>query len=117
MTRSIFVCKKTTAQPTERFAGYAFYSISLTGADHEGIVHKISSHLRDLNINFQSLDTDIVNAPETGTPLFTMHAEIAVPANISFDALSKDLARLADQEAVEIDLLSSSFIEGEMIRL
>ena len=111
------VCKKTAAQPTDRFAGYAFYSISLTGADHEGIVHKISSHLRDLNINFQSLDTDIVNAPVTGTPLFTMHAEIAVPGNISYDALSKDLARLADEESVEIDLLSSSYIEGEMIRL
>ena len=111
------VCKKTASHPHERFADHAFYTIALTGADHEGIVHKISSHLRDLNINFQSLDTDIVNAPETGTPLFTMHAQIAVPKSITYDALSKDLARLADEEAVEIDLLSSSTIEGEMVRV
>ena len=111
------VCKKTNKISQERFAGHSFYTIALTGADHEGIVHKISSHLRDLNINFQSVHTDIVNAPETGSPLFTMHAEIAVPTSISYDALSKDLARLADEEAVEIDLLNSNVIEGEMIRL
>jgi glycine cleavage system transcriptional repressor len=111
------ICKPTKGVPAERFAGHTFYKIALTGADHEGIVHKISAHLRDLNINFQSVETDITNAPETGSPLFTMHASIAVPPTISYDALSKDLAKLADQEAVEIDLVSSAVIEGEMVRV
>jgi len=111
------VCKKTKAISQDRFAGYTFYKIALTGADHEGIVHKISAHLRDLNINFQSVETDIANAPETGSPLFTMHAAIAVPPAISYEALSKVLAKLADEEAVEIDLVSSAVIEGEMVRV
>jgi len=46
-----------------------------------------------------------------------MHASIAVPPSITYDALSKDLARLADEEAVEIDLVSSAVIEGEMVRV
>jgi len=111
------ICKETKGVSAERFAGHTFYKIALTGADHEGIVHKISAHLRDLNINFQSVDTDITHAPETGSPLFTMHASIAVPPSISYDALSKDLAKLADEEAVEIDLVSSAVIEGEMVRV
>jgi len=111
------VCKKTRGISPDRFAGHTFYKIALTGADHEGIVHKISAHLRDLNINFQAVETDIVNAPETGSPLFTMHASIAVPPSISYDALSKDLAKIADEEAVEIDLVSSAVLEGEMQRV
>ena len=111
------ICKKTKGISPERFAGHTFYKIALTGADHEGIVHKISAHLHDLNINFQSVETDITHAPETGSPLFTMHASIAVPPTISYDALSKDLAKLADEEAVEIDLVSSAVIEGDMVRM
>jgi glycine cleavage system transcriptional repressor len=111
------VCKKSKGVSPDRFAKHTFYKIALTGADHEGIVHKISAHLRDLNINFQSVETDITHAPETGSPLFTMHATIAVPPTITYDALSKDLAKLADQEAVEIDLVSSAVIEGEMVRV
>ena len=110
-------CKKTKPVPTERFAGYAFYKIALTGADHEGIVHSISAHLRDLNINFQSVETDITHAPDTGTPLFTMHASIAVPPSITYDELSRDLARLADEAAVDIDLVSSAVLEGSMAKV
>ncbi|MBS2007517.1 MAG: glycine cleavage system protein R [Cyanobacteria bacterium SZAS TMP-1] len=110
------ICKETTGVSSERFAGHSFYKIALTGADHEGIVHKISAHLRDLNINFQSVDTDVTNAPVTGTPLFTLHATIAVPASISYEALSRDLATLADEEAVDIDLVSTAVLHGEMVR-
>lgn len=104
-------CKKTKALSKDRHAGYSFYDIALTGADHEGIVHKISAHLRDLNVNFQNVHTDIVHAPVTGSPLFTMHASIAVPPSISFSELKKDMARLADEESVEIELTPSSVNE------
>jgi glycine cleavage system transcriptional repressor len=111
------ICKPTEGVSPERFAGHAFYKIALTGADHEGIVHKLSAHLHDLNINFQSVETDITHAPITGIPLFTMHASIAVPPSISYDALSKDLARIADEQSVEIDLVSTAIIEAEMVKV
>ena len=105
-------CKKTKSFSSERHAGYSFYDIVLSGADHEGIVHKFSAHLRDLNVNFQSVHTDIVHAPITGSPLFTMHASVAVPPSITFSELKKDLARLADEEAVEIELTAGGVSEA-----
>jgi Glycine cleavage system regulatory protein len=109
------ICKQTQGAGPERFAGYSFYSISLSGADHEGIVHKLSSHLRDLKINILKAETDIVNAPETGSPLFTMNAEIAVPPSIGFDALCLDLSKIATELCVDIDLLSSSTWQAELV--
>jgi glycine cleavage system transcriptional repressor len=110
-------CKKTKQFSRDRYAGYSFYDIALTGADHEGIVHKISAHLRDLNVNFQSVHTEIVHAPVSGSPLFTMHASVAVPPSISFAELKKDLAKLADEEAVEIDLTAGSVNEAAAVRV
>jgi glycine cleavage system transcriptional repressor len=40
------ICKPTAGVSAERFAGHKFYRIALTGADHEGIVHKLSAHSR-----------------------------------------------------------------------
>ncbi len=101
-------CKKTKPFPHDRHAGYSFYEMSLTGADHEGIVHIISSYLRDLHVNFQSVETSVAHAPETGIPLFTMRASIAVPPATQEADLRKALSKLADEAAVEIDLVSTT---------
>lgn len=106
-------CKRTGAVSAERFTNHTFYKIHLTGADHEGIVHSVAAQLRDMQINFQSLDTEIINAPITGSPLFTMHAKIAVPQSISYEELNTRLAKIAQQEAVEIELESSAIISAE----
>lgn len=106
-------CKRTKGVAAERFTNHNFYNIVLSGADHEGIVHSVAAQLRDLQINFQSVETDITHAPVTGSPLFTLHAKIAVPQTISFEALSAKLAKIADDEAVDIELESSATITGE----
>ena len=64
----------------------------------------MSTHLRDHAINILRADTDVINAPETGTPLFTMHASIAVPDAVTYEALQADLAKIAREQAVDIDL-------------
>lgn len=96
--------KSTQPLASERFAGYAWYLLTLVGADHEGIVFKVAQMLRDRSINIQSMETDVVPAPETATPLFQMHATIAVPSTIRKPELDKDLARIAEEEMVDIDL-------------
>ncbi|HMW93065.1 MAG TPA: ACT domain-containing protein [Candidatus Obscuribacter sp.] len=106
---------KVTKASQDRFAGHSFYTIHLTGADHEGIVHRLSSHLKEAKINIQRVDTEVVNAPHTGSPLFTMHAEIAVPAAIAYDALAKDLAAIAEELSVEIDLVSSATFKADLV--
>lgn len=102
--------RKTKPSDESRFKGYSTYQVSLTGADHEGIVHKISSYLKNHNINIQSMETELVPAPETGTPLFCMNAIVLVPPEISFKKLNEELNALGQEEAVEVDL--AAYIES-----
>lgn len=96
--------KTTKPLNKERFAGHNSYVIRVTGADHEGIVHRVSSYLKDRAINIQSVETGVVNAPETGTPLFTMTAVVQVPAEISLADLKRSLDAIGNEECVDVDL-------------
>lgn len=96
--------RKTQPAKPDRFKDYSTYQIDLTGADHEGIVHKVSSYLKTHSINIESMETDIVPAPETGTPLFCLSAVVAAPPSVSEQKLRSDLNKLGEEEAVEIDV-------------
>jgi glycine cleavage system transcriptional repressor len=96
--------RKTEYIDTSRFHGYGTFEIWLRGADHEGIVHRVSSFLHDQAINIQSIDTTVVNAPVTGTPLFQMKALILVPPSVKAGDLRKKLNDIADEESVDIEL-------------
>ena len=98
------VTRKTTAYDAARFKDYIDYEIQLKGADHEGIVHNISTYLRDKSINIQSVETVVVNAPVTGSPLFQMKAVIQVPPSINQSELKKNLDLIAERECVDIYL-------------
>lgn len=94
--------KGTQPLGSERFAGYSWYRLHLTGADHEGIVFKVAQMLRERSINIQSMETDVVPAPETATPLFKLDATIVVPATIRSAELEKELSRIGEEEMVDI---------------
>ena len=102
--------RKTKAPNGEQYKNHSAFQISLTGADHEGIVHKISSYLKNHHINIQSMETELVPAPETGTPLFCMNAIVIVPDSMDSKKLNADLDAIAQEEAVEIDL--AAYIEA-----
>jgi glycine cleavage system transcriptional repressor len=102
------VVKPTHKLDPHRFKGHSYYDITLNGADHEGIVHKVSSLLHGRGINIQSMDTDVVNAPETGIPLFRMKAIVAVPGSVELHALEADLSKVGNQENVEITVRQRS---------
>lgn len=67
---------------TDLFAGWLPYKIELQGADHEGIVHEVAAYLSRSGINIESMDTELVRAPMSGTPLFTMSADVVVPPDL-----------------------------------
>ncbi len=94
--------KLTTATNQERFKNFALYELTLEGADHEGIVHHVTSLLRSRNINVHSLDTHLENAPETGTPLFGMKAVLQVPKVIALSELRELLRAVSESQCVEI---------------
>ena len=96
----------------KRFTTYVPFEINLTGADHEGIVHRVSRFLRDHSINIQCMDTEVVHAPVSGTPLFHMKATVLVPPSIGFSELQHQLDEIGDEECVDIAVLARAVEAG-----
>ena len=66
----------------ETHPGWLPFQIEVHGADHEGIVHEIAHYLSQHGINIESMDTGTMQAPVSGTLLFTMTALVVVPPNL-----------------------------------
>jgi glycine cleavage system transcriptional repressor len=78
---------KVTTTPTEStyaeaHAGWQHYQIEVEGADHEGIIHEIARTLSRSGISIEAMDTGTTRAPNSGNPLFTMSALVAVPPDL-----------------------------------
>lgn len=105
--------KKTSQIPKDRFKDYSSCRVLLKGADHEGIVFRVSSFLKEHQVNIQSADTELVHAPETGTPLFQMQAMIQVPPRLPLAELRKGLQVIASEECVDIELSETNQLAGK----
>lgn len=77
--------------------------VSVTGNDRAGIVHEVSSILRQLNINVADLTTGCEPAPHSGAPLFYAHALVALPSRLELGDLISALESLSDDLVVDID--------------
>ena len=84
--------------------GYGLYDLRLVGADHEGIVHKVSGFLAGQGINVEAMETEVVAAPISGSPLFQMQAQIKVSAGLPLAELSANLERIGDELGVDIEV-------------
>lgn len=80
------------------------YQINVRGANHEGIIHEISEHLSEQGINIESVDTNVVPAPMSGTPLFTMQALIVAPPDLPRHKWKGELEEVADRLNVELEI-------------
>lgn len=72
--------------------------------DQPGIVHKVTTFLREQHINVEELETRLESAPFMGTPVFTMELVMLVPASASVKALRHALEELGDTLNCDIDL-------------
>ncbi len=105
--QQLTVMVKPTQSTDEVAAGGLLYELRLTGADHEGIVHKVSAYLASQRINVEAMETDVVPAPVTATPLFQMEAQIKVPTQLTLAELRGNLDRIGDELGVDIEVHSS----------
>lgn len=96
--------KETDLSRLKVFEGFVPYIISVIGADHEGIVHRVAEYLAEQNIQVDEMETHVTQAPVTGTPLFSMQAEVQAPPEISLPQLRDKLEELGDQLGVDIDV-------------
>lgn len=100
--------KRTSPLSPDRFRGYSSCELTVNGADHEGIVFRVARFLQDRSVNIQSMESDVVNAPVTGTPLFCMRATLNVPPSLSVSELKKNLSAIGDEESVEIEVKTAA---------
>jgi glycine cleavage system transcriptional repressor len=72
--------------------------------DQPGIVHRITSYLREQGVNVEELTTRLESAPFMGTPVFTMEILMLVPKKVSVKALRSGLEELGDTLNCDVDL-------------
>lgn len=75
--------------------------VSVSGGDHPGIVHAVSSTLAERGWNITDLETRVVGEEEAG-PLYAMLLEVALTPDASTSDLTQALEPVARSESVEI---------------
>ena len=76
-------------------------AITVLGADHLGIIHQVSRYLAEQGINVETMTTEVVAAPMSGTPLFTMSAVVKMPPQLGVDDLREALEFIGDELGVD----------------
>jgi len=108
------ISRPTNLSRLERFQGYVPYEISVRGADHEGIVHSVAQYISSERMNIEKLDTQVTQAPVTGTPLFSMHAVVQAPPELTLTQLTEKLAEVGDELCVDIEVKTGSSLDANI---
>lgn len=98
---------RVTATPTRRAQArkqWRAFTVRVTGADHEGIIHDIASGLSSAGITIEAMDTGVTEAPVSGSPLFMMTAHILVPPPLSEEEWMGALEEAGRKSGVEIEV-------------
>jgi len=98
------ISRPTNLSRLDQFQGYVPYEISVLGADHEGIVHSVAQYITSERMNIEKLDTQVTKAPVSGVPLFSMHAIVQAPPELTLPKLRQKLAEVGDELCVDIEV-------------
>jgi glycine cleavage system transcriptional repressor len=82
--------------------------LTVMGADHVGIIHDIAENLSKRGVSIVTMDTDVVAAPMSGTPLFTMSAVLGLPNDLEIDELRHAMELVGTEAGVEISVLTQT---------
>ena len=82
------------------------YKLTASCMDHPGVVYQISAVLSALGINIESMETKTYAAPESGTPIFQLEAELAVPTRTNINQLRERFVEIQREENIDIELTS-----------
>ena len=90
----------TTARPA------LAYRLTATSLDQAGLVHRVAQLLRSMDVNIESMQTNLVAAPYTGAPVFEMELALSVPGDRPASQLRQKLGELCDQLNIDWNLMS-----------
>src|SRR6186713_2907562 len=96
-----FLFKRT--KPEAR-RGVNRHVLHVSGVDRPGIVHAVTDLLAKRTVNVASLESSLTFAPDSGTPLFVLEAELQVPSEVTLAELERELAELAQDENLDLSL-------------
>ncbi len=99
----------STKTPAVREAAQSFLPYKLTAScmDHPGIVYQISNVLSSMGVNIESMETKTYAAPISGTPIFQLEADLAVPTRTNVNQLRERFAEIQREENIDIDLTAT----------
>src|SRR3954468_10349289 len=80
------------------------YRLRGTGIDQAGMVHRVAHVLREMNVNIESLDTQLRAAPVTGAPMFEMELVLSVPNSTPLSALRQRVGATCDELNIDWEL-------------
>jgi glycine cleavage system transcriptional repressor len=80
------------------------YRLEVSGGDQPGIVHEVSEVLASQQINVYSLESRLDHAAFSGTPLFSMWAELEIPDKAKVQPLRIELEKVCEAMQLEVVL-------------
>lgn len=86
---------------------YLPYHLDVSGVDHPGIVSSVSNLLAERRINVSSLETRVSYAPLSGTPMFSLNAQLQIPSELELAALRRELHQVCENENLDFELKSA----------
>jgi glycine cleavage system transcriptional repressor len=93
---------KSDIPPSTR--GGVPFRLKTYSMDQPGIVHRITSYLREHDVNVEELVTRLESAPFMGAPVFTLEILMVVPPKVNVRTLRQALEELGDQLNCDVDI-------------
>ena len=73
------------------------YGVDVVAMDQPGIVHNLAKFFSERQINIQEMLTSSYAAAHSGTPMFSVHMTVEVPASIQIAGLREEFMDFCDQ--------------------
>jgi glycine cleavage system transcriptional repressor len=101
---AISIKTPSTRSPPDSFLPYKLMASCM---DHPGIVYQISAVLSAMGVNIESMETRTYAAPVSGTPIFQLEAQLAVPTRTNINSLRERFAQIQREENIDIELTAA----------
>lgn len=88
------IAKRTGERATGR--NLLPYAVDVVSMDHPGIVNNLAGFFADRNINIEDMATSTYAAAHTGTPMFSVHMTVGIPADMHIGALREEFMDYCD---------------------
>jgi len=89
------ISKRTEPQKREQML--LPYTVEVVSIDHPGIVYQLANFFSTRNITIHDLNTYSYFAAHTGTPMFSVHMTVNIPAEIHIAVLRDEFMDFCDQ--------------------